>query len=160
MLSQLGCRPRSDLLGPVYIERAADGFAAGFIAIVHHHTVDQCLLIGRVVRMLGNTAGGDVQGLHLGLPLRPGSLGERGFEQHRQFSVVLAATFHGGKPFVVADAVAEQAGQCVPFVVVARSDRDPLVVAAGWLRIAWLPSLLLMIVGKGARYALIAYLLV
>ena len=31
---------------------------------------------------------------------------------------------------------------------------DPLCVAAGWLRINWLPVLLFMAVGKTARYAL------
>ena len=32
---------------------------------------------------------------------------------------------------------------------------DPLCVAAGWLRIGWLPSLLFITLGKGARYALL-----
>lgn len=33
---------------------------------------------------------------------------------------------------------------------------DALCAAAGWLRLAWLPCLLWMALGKGARYALIA----
>lgn len=33
---------------------------------------------------------------------------------------------------------------------------DLLCVAAGWLRLPWLPSLLWMALGKGLRYALIA----
>ena len=32
---------------------------------------------------------------------------------------------------------------------------DPLCVAAGWLRIGWLPSLTFITLGKGARYALL-----
>ncbi len=35
---------------------------------------------------------------------------------------------------------------------------DPLCVAAGWLRIHWLLSLLLIALGKGARYAIIIWL--
>lgn len=34
---------------------------------------------------------------------------------------------------------------------------DVLCAAAGWLRLAWLPCLLWMATGKGARYALIAW---
>ena len=33
---------------------------------------------------------------------------------------------------------------------------DPLCVAAGWLRIGWLTSLLYMAIGKGIRYVLLA----
>ena len=36
---------------------------------------------------------------------------------------------------------------------------DPLCVAAGWLRIHWLPSLLFIGVGKTARYAALLYLI-
>lgn len=36
---------------------------------------------------------------------------------------------------------------------------DPLCLAAGWLRIHWLASLLMITAGKGARYAAIVYLL-
>jgi len=36
---------------------------------------------------------------------------------------------------------------------------DPLCVAAGWLRIHWLASLLFIGVGKTARYAVLLYLL-
>ena len=36
---------------------------------------------------------------------------------------------------------------------------DPLCVAAGWLRIHWLMSLLFIGVGKTARYAVLLYLL-
>lgn len=35
---------------------------------------------------------------------------------------------------------------------------DPLCVAAGWLRFGWLPSLLFMAIGKGARYAVLLWL--
>ncbi len=37
---------------------------------------------------------------------------------------------------------------------------DPLCVAAGWLRLHWLLSLLLIGIGKTARYAVLLYLLV
>lgn len=36
---------------------------------------------------------------------------------------------------------------------------DPLCVAAGWLRISWLHSLVYIAIGKFARYALLAMLL-
>jgi len=36
---------------------------------------------------------------------------------------------------------------------------DALCAAAGWLRLAWLPSLLWMALGKGLRYALVLVLL-
>jgi membrane protein YqaA with SNARE-associated domain len=36
---------------------------------------------------------------------------------------------------------------------------DPLCVAAGWLRIHWLMSLLFISIGKTARYAVLLYLL-
>lgn len=36
---------------------------------------------------------------------------------------------------------------------------DPLCVAAGWLRMGWLPSLIFIALGKGARYALLLSLL-
>ena len=36
---------------------------------------------------------------------------------------------------------------------------DPLCVAAGWLRIHWLLSLLFIGVGKAARYAVLLYLI-
>lgn len=35
---------------------------------------------------------------------------------------------------------------------------DPLCVAAGWLRIHWLPSLLFIAVGKLARYLVVVYI--
>ena len=35
---------------------------------------------------------------------------------------------------------------------------DPLCVAAGWLRIAFMPALVLMALGKTARYAMIVWL--
>ncbi|MDO8958259.1 MAG: YqaA family protein [Rhodocyclaceae bacterium] len=35
---------------------------------------------------------------------------------------------------------------------------DALCAAAGWLRLAWLPCLLWMAVGKGARYLFLAWL--
>jgi membrane protein YqaA with SNARE-associated domain len=34
---------------------------------------------------------------------------------------------------------------------------DPLCVAAGWLRLAWLPVLLFMATGKFARYVIVAW---
>jgi len=34
---------------------------------------------------------------------------------------------------------------------------DPLCVAAGWLRLAWLPVLLFMAAGKFARYVIVAW---
>jgi membrane protein YqaA with SNARE-associated domain len=34
---------------------------------------------------------------------------------------------------------------------------DALCAAAGWLRLAWLPCLLWMALGKGARYAVLVY---
>jgi membrane protein YqaA with SNARE-associated domain len=37
---------------------------------------------------------------------------------------------------------------------------DPLCVAAGWLRIHWLASLLFIGVGKTARYAALLYMIV
>ena len=36
---------------------------------------------------------------------------------------------------------------------------DPLCVAAGWLRVNWLWALAFMAVGKGARYAVILWLI-
>lgn len=35
---------------------------------------------------------------------------------------------------------------------------DPLTLVAGWLRLHWLSSLLLIAVGKGARYGMILFL--
>ncbi len=35
---------------------------------------------------------------------------------------------------------------------------DPLCVAAGWLRVPWLPALLFIAVGKAARYAVVMLL--
>lgn len=35
---------------------------------------------------------------------------------------------------------------------------DPLCLAAGWLRIGWLPALVLIATGKGARYAVLLFL--
>ena len=37
---------------------------------------------------------------------------------------------------------------------------DPLCVAAGWLRIGWLQSLLFITIGKLLRYVVLAYILV
>lgn len=36
---------------------------------------------------------------------------------------------------------------------------DPLCVAAGWLRIHWLPSLLFILVGKLLRYIVVVYII-
>lgn len=35
---------------------------------------------------------------------------------------------------------------------------DGLCLAAGWLRLAWLPALVAIVVGKGARYGALIYL--
>jgi len=35
---------------------------------------------------------------------------------------------------------------------------DPLCLAAGWLRIHWLPSLVFIAVGKAGRYAVLLLL--
>jgi membrane protein YqaA with SNARE-associated domain len=35
---------------------------------------------------------------------------------------------------------------------------DPLCLAAGWLRLPLVPSLLAIAVGKAARYAVVAYI--
>ncbi|MGK2913376.1 MAG: YqaA family protein [Porticoccaceae bacterium] len=35
---------------------------------------------------------------------------------------------------------------------------DGLCLAAGWLRLAWLPALVAIVVGKGARYGVLIYL--
>ena len=36
---------------------------------------------------------------------------------------------------------------------------DPLCVAAGWLRLHWLPSLLFILVGKLLRYVVVVYII-
>jgi membrane protein YqaA with SNARE-associated domain len=37
---------------------------------------------------------------------------------------------------------------------------DPLCLAAGWLRISWLPALLFIAAGKGLRYGTLIYFVV
>jgi len=90
------------------------------------------------VATLGNTLGG-MSSYLLGriLPRRPEDAS--GGRQAR----ALAWARHHGSPALLAS--------WVPLI------GDPLCVAAGWLRLPWLPVLLFMAAGKAARYLVVAW---
>ncbi|HTJ95850.1 MAG TPA: YqaA family protein [Rhodocyclaceae bacterium] len=87
-----------------------------------------------VVATLGNTLGG-MSSYLLARFLPDGALKKIGERQ-------IALVREWGSPILVL--------AWVPLI------GDLLCVAAGWLRLPWLPSLLWMALGKGLRYALIA----
>lgn len=90
-----------------------------------------------VVATLGNTLGGMTSWL-IGRVIPPGRFDtkrlERSLERVRR---------HGAAILLLS---------WVPLI------GDPLCVAAGWLRIGWLPAMVFMALGKGARYVVLVWL--
>lgn len=109
-----------------------------FVALLAAHPDQLANALG--LATLGNTLGGmSTYGMARLLPAKVGA----GAGDTARAARVLAATRRHGAPALLL--------AWAPLI------GDALCAAAGWLRLPWLPCLLWMAAGKGARYGLLAW---